>query len=92
MIGRGQISLRLTLVAMLMLATSMGLLRANADVHSVVLGLIGFLGLGISIGWPIGFLVGGRPGAVIGGIFGILFLFGAMFAYIQISLRNTPDF
>jgi hypothetical protein len=92
MIRRFQISLRLALVAVLMIAVSLGLLRVNTTLHSLTLGLIGFISLAVNVGWPLGFLVGGRRGAVLGGVLGIIFLFGGLFVYSTIAFRNTPDF
>ncbi len=92
MVRRYQISLRLTLIAVLVFALSLALLKLNASVHSVILGVSGFGLLGVSIGWPIGYLVGRRQGAVVGGALGLILLYVSMIVYGVITLLNTPTF
>ena len=78
--GRKRISLRLTLLAVFMPALSIGLLVLNIiAVHSVILAVSSLILLGISIGWPIGYLFAGLRGAVVCGGCGVLFVSAALY-------------
>jgi hypothetical protein len=81
--GSGKISLRLTLLAVFMLALSIGLLGLNIIlVRSVILAVSSLILLGISIGWPIGYVFAGPRGAIVGGGCGALFVFAAVYILV----------
>ena len=83
--GSGIISLRLTLLAVFMLAISIGLLGLNIVlVHSVILAVSSLILLGISIGWPVGYVFAGPRGAIVGGVCGVLFVFAALYVLIEV--------
>ncbi|MCS7467626.1 hypothetical protein NZK35_13310 [Stieleria sp. ICT_E10.1] len=83
--GSRKISLRLTLLAVFMLALSIGLLRLNIVLaHSVILAVSSLILFGISIGWPIGYMFAGRRGAIVGGGCGALFVFAALYVLVEV--------
>ena len=83
---RFQISLRLAFLAVFMPALSLGLLRLNVTaVHSVILAVSGLVLLGISLGWPIGYVFGGPRGAIGGGGCGVLLLFAAVYVLVVLD-------
>ena len=85
MARRFQISLRQAFVAVLMVALSLGLLRLNiAVVHSVVLAVFGLILLGVSIGGPVGYVFGGRRGAIVGGGCGVFVVFIALYVLVVV--------
>jgi hypothetical protein len=85
MARRIQISLRLTLVAVFMLALSFGLLSLNITVvHSVIFAVSGLVLLGASIGWPIGYLLGGPRGAIVCGGCGVCLVFAALYVLVVV--------
>ena len=83
--GRRRISLRLTLLAVSMPALSIGLLILNIiAVHSVTLAVSSLILLGISIGWPIGYLFARLRGAVVCSGCGVLFVFAALYVLVEV--------
>ena len=64
--ARHQFRSRILLLAVSSFGLSLGLLKMDTYVHSSGLGVTVFCCLGASIGWPIGYFLGGRPGAAAG--------------------------
>lgn len=85
MAQRFHMSLRLAFLAVSMVALSLALLRLNITVvHSVILAVFGVILLGASIGWPIGYVLRGPRGAVVGGGCGVLLLFSALYVLVVV--------
>ena len=83
--GSRKISLCLTLLTVFMLALSIGLLRLNIVlVHSVILAFLSLSLFGISIACPIGYLLAGRRGAIVGGGCGALFVIAALYVLVEV--------
>ena len=83
--GSGKISLSLTLLTVFILALSIGLFRLNfVLVHSAILAVSSLILFGISIGWPIGCVIAGRRGAIVGGGCGALFVFAALYLLAEV--------
>ena len=80
--ARHKFTTRTLILAISTLAVSFGLLKANTSVHSPTLGIAGFCCLGASLGWPIGHLIGGRQGAIVGSIGGVFVLSFVLAAYV----------
>jgi hypothetical protein len=67
------------------LTISVALTSANMTIHSAYLGVAAIAFLGTGIGWPLGFLLGGREVAFFGAIIGVLVIFGILVAYAMLA-------